>query len=235
MPSVLIALPSYHGPFFNDGTTTGTFAVEVIHPFEAFKAKGYDIDFASRTGSFGYDDHSLTEDFLKGDDKAILEDPNSEYNITLKKIKKASDVNPKDYDIFFAVGGYGASFDFPTATDVVKVAEDIYANGGVVAAVCHGPAIFTNMKDPSTGKPLIAGKNVTGFTDEGEKLFDTDKPLVKYNLDTMEGVAKKTGANFKLPGAPFDDFTVTDGRVVTGVNPASAGSTARAAIIASQQ
>lgn len=42
-------------------------------------------------------------------------------------------------------------------------------NGGVVAAVCHGPAIFDNLENPETKEPLIKGKKVTGFTDKGKK------------------------------------------------------------------
>lgn len=234
MPKVLFAVTSYQGPFYDDGAKTGLFTVEAIHPYEVFSAKGYDITVVSETGSFGYDEHSTAEPFLTGDDLAVFQDPHSAYNIAFKDVKKASDVNAEEYDIFFAAGGHGCVFDFPKAKDLVKAAETIYSKGGVVSAVCHGPAIFESMKDPATGKSIIEGKNVTGFLDEAETMLGLEGAFEKYNVETPQKLFKKVGATFKAPAGPWDDLAVTDGRIVTGTNPASAASTAKAAILASQ-
>ena len=75
---------------------------------------------------------------------------------------------PAQYQIFFAAGGHGAIFDFPKATKLHKLGAEVYAHGGVVAAVCHGPALLPGVKDLSTGKPLIQGRRVTGFAEKGE-------------------------------------------------------------------
>ncbi len=37
--------------------------------------------------------------------------------------------------------------------------------------VCHGPAILPGVIDSKTGKSIIEGKTVTGFTIEGELIF----------------------------------------------------------------
>lgn len=232
MSKVLLAITSYNQPFYEDGAKTGLFASEAIHPFEAFKAKGFDVDFVSETGEFGYDEHSLAENFLDGDIKDIYENKKSEYNINLKQLKKASDINPAEYGIFFAAGGHGTCFDFPEAKGLVKAAESIYAQGGVVSAVCHGPLIFNSMKDPKTGKPLIENKTVTGFTDEGEKEMKLETIIASQKLLTVESMSKDLGANYKGPQGNWDDFSLSDGRIVTGVNPFSAISTAQKAILA---
>lgn len=232
MSKVLLAVTSYNGQFYPDGAKTGLFASEAIHPFEAFKAKGLDVQIVSETGEFGYDEHSLVEDFLNGDARDIYNNPHSEYNISLKNIKKASEINPAEYSIFFAAGGHGTCFDFPQAENLAKAAAEIYAQGGIVSAVCHGPLIFNAIKDIKTGKLLAEGKTITGFTDAGEKEMGVDSVVASNNLLTIESMAKNIGANYKAPLGNWDDFTFTDQRVITGVNPQSAQSTAKKCIAA---
>ncbi|CAH00198.1 uncharacterized protein KLLA0_D00682g [Kluyveromyces lactis] len=227
MTRVLIALTSYNEAFFTDGAKTGVFAVEALHPFNYYKEQGYDVDFVSETGKYGFDEHSLSADFLSGKDKEQFEDKNSAFNQALAKTKVAADVNPSTYKIFFASAGHGTLFDYPTAKNLQKIASDIYANNGVVAAVCHGPAIFDGLTDKDTGKPLIQGKVITGFTDIGEEILGVADILKQKKLDTVEDIAKKYHAKYMAPIGPWDDFSIADGRLVTGVNPASASSTAK--------
>ncbi|CUM67946.1 uncharacterized protein PRCAT00005659001 [Priceomyces carsonii] len=230
MVKALIAVTSYNGVFYDDGKKTGLFVVEALHPYNVFKSKGIDVDFASETGTFGFDEHSLEKDFLNGSDLEAYSDKNSGFRQGLAHIKKASDVNADDYDIFFASAGHATMFDYPTAKNLKAIALKIWSKGGVVAAVCHGPAIFENFDDPKTGKPLIQGKTITGFTDEGEKILKVDEIMKKNHLLSIQDVAKKYGASYSAPKGPWDDYSITDGKLVTGVNPASAASTALKAI-----
>lgn len=231
-PKGLIALTSYNDIFYDDGAKTGVFLVEALHPFNEYKAKGYKVQFVSETGKFGWDDHSLTETFLKGQDKKDYENQSSDFQIALKQIKKASDVNPDDYKIFFAAAGHGSCFDFPTATGLQDLALKIYVNGGVIAAVCHGPVIFAGLKDKKTGENIAKGKSLTGFTDEGEEIMGVDKIMKQKGVPTVCEIFKECGIKYMAPLGPWDDFSLTDGKFVTGVNPASAGSTAKRSIIA---
>ncbi|CAI4372841.1 AEH_G0013850.mRNA.1.CDS.1 [Saccharomyces cerevisiae] len=200
---VLLALTSYNDVFYGDGAKTGVFVVEALHPFNTFRKEGFEVDFVSETGKFGWDEHSLAKDFLNGQDETDFKNKDSDFNKTLAKIK-----TPKE------------------AKDLQDIASEIYANGGVVAAVCHGPAIFDGLTDKKTGRPLIEGKSITGFTDVGETILGVDSILKAKNLATVEDVAKKYGAKYLAPVGPWDDYSITDGRLVTGVNPASAHSTA---------
>lgn len=229
---ILLAITSYNEAFYHDGAKTGLFLVEALHPFEVFKDNGYEVDFVSETGSFGFDEHSLAPDFLNGKDLEVYKDSKSDFNQHLKNLKKASEVNADDYGVFFASAGHATLFDYPKAKGLQSLAQAIWAKGGVVAAVCHGGAIFDGLIDQATGKPLIEGKSITGFTDLGEIMLKVDGIMKENNLLSVEDVAKKFGAKYLAPIGPWDDYTVADGKLITGVNPASAASTAKRSLIA---
>lgn len=234
MPKALIAVTSYNGPFYDDGAKTGLFATEAIHPFETFKACQFDVDFVSETGTFGYDEHSLVEDMLNGDDLAIYNNKHSDYSISISKIKKPAEVNAEDYDIVYFSGGHGTLYDFPNADGLHKIAQTIWKKGGVVAAVCHGPVIFDNLIDPSSGELLVKGKTITGFTTAGEDVMRVADVLKEKGFQSVEGIAGQLGATYRAPPGIWDDFSITDGKLVTGSNPASATLTAQKAIKALQ-
>lgn len=230
MSKVLVAITSYNEVFYDDGAKTGLFVTEALHPYHAFKKAGYEVDFVSETGTFGFDTHSLGEMFLQGADKADFEDENSEFRKQLNKIKKASDINANDYVAIYGSAGHGALYDYPEATDLIKITETIYANGGVISAVCHGIVLLGPVKDTKTNELVLKGKKITGFTDIGEVQLGVQEKMDKDNLETIEAMAKRIGATYLSPEGPWDDFTVVDGRVVTGVNPASATSAAEKVI-----
>lgn len=231
MVKALIAITSYNEEFYDDGAKTGLFLSEGLHPFLVFKDKNYDVDFVSETGTFGYDEHSLSPDFLQGNDATIYNDKNSDFNVSISNIKKASDVNAEDYQIIYFAGGHGTVYDFPQASGLHKIAQQIWKSNGVVSAVCHGPAIFDGLVDPSNpSKLIVEGKTITGFTNSGEEIMGVVDTLKKKNLGSIEDLAKKLGANFSPPPAPFDEHSIADGKIVTGANPASATSTAVKAV-----
>jgi D-lactate dehydratase len=96
--------------------------------------------------------------------------------------------------------------------------------------VCHGPAILPGVIDSKTGKSIIEGRTVTGFTIEGELIFRIlDKLRADNVLPVVEAVTK-VGAFYSSPMGAFDDYSVTSGRVVTGTNPASARSAGERAV-----
>jgi hypothetical protein len=67
---------------------------------------------------------------------------------------------------------------------------------------------------------------VTGFTIEGEVVLNVfEKPKSDKVIPVVDAVTK-VGANYSSPMHPFDDHSITAGRVITGANPASARSTA---------
>jgi hypothetical protein len=120
--------------------------------------------------------------------------------------------------------------DDPSASGLQSVAGDIWDRGGVVAAVCHGPVLLPRVIDSKTGKSIIAGKTVTGFSLEGEMIFRILEKLKSDKVLTVVEAVSRVGADYSSPMGPFDDYSITAGRVTTGTNPASARSAAERAV-----
>lgn len=107
-------------------------------------------------------------------------------------------------------------WDFPSSVDVQRLSAAIYERGGVVAAVCHGPAALVDVR-LSSGEYLLAGKRVTGFTNAEEDASELTQ-VMPFLLETR---MIERGATFESAEI-WAPKVVTDGRLVTGQNPASA-------------
>jgi putative intracellular protease/amidase len=218
----LISISSFNGAIYPGNHKTGLFFTEALHPFEVFTAAGFEVDLASETGTFGFDDVSLTEPFLSGSDKAIFNNPKHPFMVKLKsQLKKAGDLKKGDYGVFFASAGHAALYDYPTAKGLQAVASDIWDRGGIIGTVCHGPAILPGVIDSKTGKTIIEGRTVTGFTIGGELIFRIlDKMRADKVVPIVEAVTA-VGAYYSSSMNAFDDYSITSGRIVTGTNPQS--------------
>jgi putative intracellular protease/amidase len=207
---VLLVVTS-HGTLGDTGRKTGFYLSEVTHPYDVFTRAGLDIDFVSPKGGKAPMDGVNLEDPLN---KAFLENPQ-----TLALVENTLNpdrVDPSQYQAIFYAGGHGTMWDFPNHEKLAKIAATIYEQGGVVAAVCHGPAGLVNIK-LSNGEYLIADKNVTSFTNEEEEAVE----LTKVVPFLLESELIERGAKFS--GAPkFAPHVIVSARVVTGQNPASA-------------
>lgn len=227
----LISITSYNGVIYPDGTRTGLFFTEALHPFEMLTQAGFEVDLATETGTYGLDDLSLTSQFLAGDDKAVFENSKHPFNVKLNtQLKKAADLKKGEYGLFFASAGHAALYDYPTAHGLQGIATDVWNRGGIVAAVCHGPVLLPGVVDAKTGKSIIAGKTVTGFTIEGEIVLKVWDKLIADKVPPVVDAVSKAGADYSSPMHPFDDYSITVGRLVTGANPASARSGAERAL-----
>ncbi|KAJ5814327.1 uncharacterized protein N7503_001077 [Penicillium pulvis] len=225
----LIAITSASAALFNGKETTGLFISEALHPFNVLTAAGFEVDLSSETGSYTPDWLSQQPDFLNGSDLETWQDKNSSFRQKLDNMTKAADLDASVYGLFYASAGHAALIDYPTARGLQKIAEQVWASGGVVASVCHGPAIFADIKDV-TGQPIIKGKKLTGFTTEAENTMGIMSELRGFGSEMVEEVASRLGATYERAPGIWDDFHVVDGRLVTGQNPASATSTAKAAV-----
>lgn len=197
------------------GIPTGFWLSELTHPMAKFEAAGYETVLASIKGGKPPIDPSSFSSIdpinqKYWNDAAFQE----KYQHTLK----LAEVNGKDYDAIFFAGGHGVMWDFPDSAAVDRVTREVYENGGVVSAVCHGPAALVNVK-LSDGNYLVAGKNVTGFTNaEEDEAEGTDiVPFLLADKLTEHGAIHHAAES-------WTDNVVVDGRLVTGQNPASAAS-----------
>ncbi|KAH8705646.1 IgE-binging protein [Talaromyces proteolyticus] len=228
----LISITSAKAKLFNGKETTGLFISEALHPYQVLTAAGFDVDLASETGSYTPDWLSQQPDFLNGETLSTWSDLDSEFRKKLDNMPKAADLDGSKYGIFYASAGHAALIDYPTASALQKIASQVWTNGGIVASVCHGPAIFANVVDLSTNEHIIKGKKITGFTTEAEHTMGIAEELKSWNSELVEELAARLGATYERAPGIWDDFHVVDGRLVTGQNPASAASTAKAAVAA---
>jgi putative intracellular protease/amidase len=106
-------------------------------------------------------------------------------------------------------------------------AENIWQRGGIVAAVCHGPVLLPGVIDSKTGKSIVHGKTVTGFTVEGEVVLKVLDKLTGDGVALVVDSVTKAAADYSSPMQPFDDYSISGGRLITGANPASARSGAQ--------
>lgn len=213
---VLIAMTS-HDKKGDTGAPTGAYLPEVAHPYEVFAKAGYQIKLASVRGGQvpldGVDDADEAS-------RAFL----AAHRDELAKTPSADSVDPARFDVIFFAGGHGAMWDLPDSRGFANVARHVYENGGVVSAVCHGPAALVNLQ-LSSGQYLVAGKNVSAFTNEEERTVKLDQVVPFLLADKLV----ERGARHQ-PAALWQKQVVVDGRLVTGQNPASAAGVAEAVV-----
>jgi putative intracellular protease/amidase len=216
-----------------DGKQTGYYWSEVYHPYKVFTDAGYQCDVVSLTGAASPDYHSvsITDQLMQFELSAISawRDQSYPLHTLVQNPLKPDQINPANYVAVYYCGGHGAMFDFPTAAPLQRIGAQVYDNGGTVAAVCHGPAIFADMK-LSNGEQIVAGKRVTAFSREEEESVKQLDFLRQHNIPLLEEVLGRNGGQYVRPSKSFSETVVDSGRLLTGANPASAGPLASAVV-----
>jgi len=215
MKKILFVLTS-HNTLGTTGRKTGAYLGEVTHPFEELREAGYEIDFVSPQGGAAPLDGVNLEDPIN---KKWMSD--AEFKKKISTTLTPSEVEVRLYAGIFFAGGHGTMFDFPQNTKLAEIAAQIYESGGVVGAVCHGPSGLVNIK-LSDGSFLVSGKQVSAFSNSEEEAVKLTEQM-PFLLETK---LKERGALYsKSPN--FEPHSVSDQRLVTGQNPASAADVAR--------
>ncbi|SAI72790.1 Molecular chaperone Hsp31 and glyoxalase 3 [Bordetella ansorpii] len=217
---ILFVLTSHDrkGPFdAADAAPSGFYLSEVTHPHRVLADAGYAVDFVSPKGGKTHVDGLDLDDPVNA---AFWNDA------TLRGATETtlapSQVDADAYAAIFYAGGHATMWDFPDSTELAAIAVRIYERGGIVAAVCHGPAGLVNLK-LSDGRHLVDGKDVSAFTNDEERavgLYDTVPFLLADAL-------QERGARH-VPAPNFQAQVVVSERLVTGQNPASAKGVAEA-------
>lgn len=207
---VLIVMTS-HGTKGESGDPTGFFLSEVTHPLAVFDAADIPVAFASIQGG-----EPPIDGFDLDDETNRRYWNNPMFRAAIRSTQKLADVDPADYSAIFFAGGHGAMWDLPGNAAVNDITRAIYEVGGVVGAVCHGPAALVDVT-LSDGRHLVDGRRVSAFTDSEERAVGLEN-VVPFLLASR---LVERGANHQ----PADDWTpqvVTDERLITGQNPQSA-------------
>lgn len=207
---VLIVLTS-HGTKGASGKPTGFYLGELTHPLAVFDAAGIPVELASIQGGEppvdGVDlDDAVNARYWKDE----------HFRSAIRTTLPLADAEPSRYSAILFAGGHGAMWDFPDSPAVQTITRAIYEQGGIVAAVCHGPAALVNVT-LSNGDHLVRGKKLSAFTDDEERAVQLDG-VVPFLL------ASRLAANGALhqPAPNWTAQVVVDGRLVTGQNPQSA-------------
>ncbi|WP_431612103.1 type 1 glutamine amidotransferase domain-containing protein [Chryseobacterium sp. 'Rf worker isolate 10'] len=219
MKKKILFVVTSHDKKGSTGEDTGYYLGEVSHPWEVLHKAGYEIDFVSPKGGTPPVDGFDLKDPVN---KEFWE--NKEYKNKIDHSMTPSQVNPKEYSTIFYAGGHGAMWDFADNKELADIASKIYENGGIVAAVCHGPAGLVNIK-LNNGKYLVDGKKINAFTNEEE----SEVKLTNVVPFLLEDKLKERGAKFEKSGL-WQNHVVTDQRVITGQNPQSAKSVGEAIV-----
>jgi putative intracellular protease/amidase len=219
---ILMVLTS-HDQLGNTGKKTGFWLEEFAAPYYAFKDAGADITLVSpQGGQPPLDPKSDEPDSQTDATRRFKADPAAQ--AALASTGKLSEVSAEGFDAVFYPGGHGPLWDLAEDADSIKLIEAMTAAGKTVSAVCHAPGVLRHVK-AADGSPLVQGKNVTGFTNTEEAAVQlTD--IVPFLVEDM---LAKNGGNYSK-GADWQPYVVTDGKLITGQNPASSEPAAQAVL-----
>ncbi|WP_221411453.1 type 1 glutamine amidotransferase domain-containing protein [Rheinheimera tangshanensis] len=217
---VLIVVTS-HSQMGTSNEKTGYWLGEVTHPYKELADAGIEVDIASTAGGKApVDERSLAE--ADATNQWFM--ANSKHKTKLQQTLKLADLKASDYKAVLFAGGHGTMWDFPQDKALQRFAADLYQNNGIVAAVCHGPAALLNIK-LADGSYLIAGKQVTGFSNTEEEQVKLAQ-VVPFSLQDQLTLR---GAHFSA-AANWQSKVLVDQRLVTGQNPQSAAAVGQALV-----
>lgn len=216
---ILMVLTS-HDKLGNTGKKTGFWLEEFAAPYYVFRDAGADVTLASpQGGQPPLDPKSDTPEGQTDATKRFKADKAAQG--LLANTVKLGTIKAKEYDAIFYPGGHGPLWDLAENVDSIALVETFYSQGKPVGAVCHAPGVLRHAR--SRGAPLVKGKRVAGFANSEEEAVQLTKVvpfLVEDELKRLGGLYEK--------GPDWQSFSITDGHLVTGQNPASSEAAAKA-------
>ena len=219
---ILMVLTS-HDQLGNTGHKTGFWLEEFASPYYVFRDANADITLASPEGGQPpLDPKSDEADFQTDATRRFKEDADAQ--AALANTQKLADVSPENFDAVFYPGGHGPLWDLAEDNNSIALIESMYGSGKPVAAVCHAPAVLKNAK-ASDGSPLVNGKSLTGFSNSEENAVQLSEVVPFLLEDELKG----KGGNYSK-GEDWHPYTITDGNLITGQNPASSELAAKAVL-----
>jgi putative intracellular protease/amidase len=209
---ILMVLTS-HDQLGNTGRKTGFWLEEFAAPYFVFRDAGVQLTIASPKG--GQPPVDPKSDLPENQTPAMTrfkQDKTAQND--LAHTARLGDLKSEDFDTVFYVGGHGPMWDIAESADSIALIESFYNSGKPVALVCHSPGVLHRVT--YKGAPLVKGKHVTGFTNGEEEQVQ----LTHVVPFLVEDELLRLGAIFEKV-ANWQPFSVIDGRLITGQNPAS--------------
>lgn len=220
MARVLMILTS-HDELGDTGRKTGFWLEEFAAPYYVFVDAGHDVTLASPKGGQPPIDPVSASPGAQTDSTRRF-DGDAAAQRALATTTPLAEITASDYDVVFYPGGHGPLWDLVADADSQRILRDTAAADRPLGLVCHAPGILRTATT-ATGDLLVAGREVTGFTNgEEESAGLTD--VVPF---LVEDALQEAGATYRK-GPDGSEYVVTDGTLVTGQNPASSAAAARA-------
>jgi putative intracellular protease/amidase len=216
--NILMVMTS-HDKLGNTGEKTGFWLEEFAAPYYTFLDSGINVTVSSPNGGQPpIDPKSDTPEGKTELTERFKSDPAAQK--VLANTVKLAGVKAEDYDAVFYPGGHGPLWDLAEDARSISLIENFYNAGKPVAAVCHAPGVLRHVK--VNGEPLVKGKRVTGFTNTEEEAVH----LTNVVPFLVEDELKRLGGRFEKVD-DWQSFSIIDGRLITGQNPASSTAVAQ--------
>lgn len=216
---ILMVLTS-HDTLGDTGRKTGFWLEEFAAPYYVFHDAGVALTLASpKGGQPPIDPKSDLPENQTPPMTRFKADPAAQKE--LAHTVKLQDMRAENFDAIFYSGGHGPMWDLVDNPQSIALIEAFYNAGKPVAAVCHAPAVLHRVL--YQGAPIVQGKRVTGFAnseEEAVQLTHVVPFLVEDELKRLGGIYEKV--------PDWQSFAITDGRLITGQNPASSTAGAQA-------
>jgi putative intracellular protease/amidase len=211
-----------HDQLGNTGRKTGFWLEEFAAPYFVFRDAGVKLTLASPKG--GQPPLDPKSDLRENQTPAMTRFKQDRIaQEALSRTIKLGDVKADDFDTVFYVGGHGPMWDLAESPVSIALLESFYNSGKPIALVCHSPGVLRHVT--YKGEPLVKGKRVTGFTNGEEE----EMKLTKVVPFLVEDELMRLGAIFEKV-RDWQPFSIVDGRLVTGQNPASSTSAAQSLV-----
>jgi putative intracellular protease/amidase len=229
MTKILMAVSAADAMTVADGSShpTGFWAEELVVPHRLFREAGVEVEIATPGGV------APTPDPISLDSEMVDDEEAEQHRAYLDAIaselqhpRALADVSAADYDAVFIPGGHGPMEDLVDDADLGALLVDTDRDGGVVAALCHGPAGLLSATTDD-GAFVFAGRRIATFTDEEEMqggLGDASPWFLETRL-------REAGATPETAEA-WSSKVVVDGNLLTGQNPMSSADLARRVLAA---
>lgn len=211
-----------HDILGSTGRKTGFWLEEGAAPYYVFQDAGVDLILASPKGGQP-----------PVDPKSDLPENQTSAMTRFKKdllaqgvfanTRKLEDMRSEDFDAIFYPGGHGPMWDLVDNRNSIALIESFYDAGKPVAAVCHAPGVLHRVR--YRGAPIVKDKRVTGFANSEEE----EVQLTQVVPFLVEDELKRLGGRYEK-AANWQSFAITDGRLITGQNPASSTAGAQALV-----
>jgi putative intracellular protease/amidase len=213
------------------GWPIGFWGAELTHPYFELTQRGVEVTIASPNGgAVQMDTLSDPRDPSKwsSEDLITMGFVNTpELMALLEDTPRLADLDLDEFDALMIAGGLSPMFTYRDNEALLAAIRSFYESERLTAIYCHGTAALADLT-LSDGSYLVAGKTVTGFSNEEEEFSDrfVGQRVMPWRI---EDVLRERGANY-VQGGLFKAFAVRDGRLITGQQQYSGRRTAQMVI-----